>query len=1329
MSRLGALADVIDELPSILAGPLGEWAEEADPRLALWHACDAVEMALRLAVALGLGDWARAGAPLPEELRKEIARRLEQPTLGRWRGMALALAARPAPGSPLGDLWRWIATTLEPLLGGEGVHASLTELRNRLAHGGGLPHALAGELLAGWEPRLAAAFAPLGALADLKLEPREERVFARRGDAELPLWPLVAFATPPGEPRPVFQIYVRRGEVRLIMTPLGAERAAAAESSDAAVAALTGAGLLGEPPTRPPVELEVPGFEAELKRDAGQCVGRDAEVRAVLDAAGAGAGLSWLWGPAGGGKSLVMARAAREASSPLLAFRFKAGDVRCSRESFLRFVVERAAVAAGAAPPKGKPLREQARELLAGAKLALLVDGVDEIAAIDPGFVAEVLAPLGKLIRVIAAGRPEASVAAAMAAAGAAALFAGGLPPMSPDDVRAMLLDKVGPLAKKLVALDRDGGGAGGDVVNPFFDAVIERAGGLPVYVAYVIGDLLAGRLRALEEGELPPSLGAYHGQVLRRGGAGAAQQLVTPLVATLALAREPLPRADLHALLVHRVLATDDDAGRAALADALAQLGALIQRQEPDLFELFHHSLRDHVLGAADQAMAVATARIALGRAARELRSRYLDDHGVAHLLEAGDRDGAVAALAWPRLLERLTASAALPAVLADLRAVAEVDPRAADLLAFVRGAAHHLERGGRAALIQAALADGDSSPVTAAAEALAPRGLLRRIDRPARPVRGARQRTVLGHAAPVRALALAGDLVVSTSSDGTVRAWDLDDGSPVRTLSPPPTSFSATTSAVPAATPPEIAGRMPVLGAHGLCVTTSGLVVTAHGDGLVRAWDLDTGACVAQHRLRTYAWSLAPIGDRIAAACDDGRLRLLDARTLEIVEVAERIGARTGGSGAQFLCACAAVDGALVVAGASRGMTVFDPARMTATAELRGHDAPARALAAVPGTRRLLSASLDGTVALWDLAGPTLVARAELPGGAWSVAAERADTALVGGRDGALTRVALPDLRVLASAQIHAGAIAAIALLPDGRAVTGGEDRTLHFVDLDVAAAARPSHAGPVTAIAASVIDGELAIVTGGIDGAIKRWDARGRSLRTVPAHPDGVAALAASGPVAFSASGTTVLEHGIRADRIAAPVPLPAAPAPVVALAAPSADRLIAGCTSGQVIAWSRGDAAWGELHRHDGAALAVSGPGLSGGSDGLVRTPDGRTLRGHTWEVLALVSAADTLVSVGKEGVVIVWDPASGTPRLTLPRQAPSRCLAVSPDGKLVASATRDDCVIVWRASDAAEVARWTCDAAPQGVAFATTTAGSLFLLIGDAAGTICVLAFQ
>ena len=87
--------------------------------------------------------------------------------------------------------------------------------------------------------------------------------------------------------------------------------------------------------------------------------------------------------------------------------------------------------------------------------------------------------------------------------------FPDGLPPMSSNDIRGMILEKIGPLKKKLLSNDKE---ANEIIVNPFIDLVVNKAEGLPLYVKYVIGDVLANRYRVLDGEEiLPDSLNAYH--------------------------------------------------------------------------------------------------------------------------------------------------------------------------------------------------------------------------------------------------------------------------------------------------------------------------------------------------------------------------------------------------------------------------------------------------------------------------------------------------------------------------------------------------------------------------------------------------------------------------------------------------------------------------------------------------------------------------------------------------------------------------------------------------------------------------------------------------
>jgi WD40 repeat protein/tRNA A-37 threonylcarbamoyl transferase component Bud32 len=74
-----------------------------------------------------------------------------------------------------------------------------------------------------------------------------------------------------------------------------------------------------------------------------------------------------------------------------------------------------------------------------------------------------------------------------------------------------------------------------------------------------------------------------------------------------------------------------------------------------------------------------------------------------------------------------------------------------------------------------------------------------------------------------------------------------------------------------------------------------------------------------------------------------------------------------------------------------------------------------------------------------------------------------------------------------------------------------------------------------------------------------------------------------------------------------------------------------------------------------------------------------------LRGHSGRVMALALTADgkSLASAGADGLVIVWDLAAQQPRVTLRgHKAAVWCVALTPDGKTAASGSQDGEVKVW-----------------------------------------------
>ncbi len=683
-----AQGDALQQLPLPLAYPLTELARETDARIALWGLCEVLEMSFRLAVVLALGALGTRGDLSPEVLRK-LNDHLPEPTLGKWRGMAETLSSALVPTGLLAALPRGVRSELVPIYeGSRGVasmETSLGVLRNQFAHGGGIHRDRAPDLARAWGPKLETLIAasewlshvalvgggvdglrllrgpdpggipwsgPAEVDATIRLQlGRGERVVLVAEGLVAPLWPLLAYGAVTGSDggasaRHALKIYVRRHETRLQMTPLGSDQVAQTFAYGEALDSFVG--ILG---SLVPEGARVPGFEQEMLREARRTVGREADVETLRTHLQAlRSGILWLGGPAGIGKSaLVSTLVTSFADLPVperpLAWRFRAGDQRCNRESFLTFLHDRLDDAKHKKKRDSdvRQLLQRVRALL-GARPAMLivVDGLDEIVATDPGFVDEVIGPLQPAgARWLCAGRPGPATAGVLAL-GAKTLFPDGLPPLTREAVRALLLERLEGAARKIIRSDEEIAGA---VVNRFVERVVERAAGFPLYVMYVVGDLLSGRVAPEQVGaDLPRDLGTYHAELLGRYAIGTMHQALTPTAAFLAVAHEPLAATELGAALRTRTLARDDASGSALAQQALLALQSLLRSTpKPDGTlgsQLHHASLRDHLCTSAATAEATWTAREHVANLTRAwpaigpLRG-YVARHGVRHLLE----------------------------------------------------------------------------------------------------------------------------------------------------------------------------------------------------------------------------------------------------------------------------------------------------------------------------------------------------------------------------------------------------------------------------------------------------------------------------------------------------------------------------------------------------------------------------------------------------------------------------------------------------------------------------------------------------------------------
>jgi len=556
---------------------------------------------------------------------------------------------------------------LQALPGGDSSppEQCLITLRNRLVHGGGTTKAEANRFLKIWEPWLRDELVPrlavlgeidlchltaetarrlvgadaaegpersMSAALALALRDSDGHVVLLRGDRWLDLWPLCGYGhatqtsligtRTASVPSPL--VYVRAQADRLLYAALGVELAQG-ERVDV-IGTFRQLFQLEARQALPSDRLS--DFEAEIQADADAFVGeqRKKEVTQVKDAIkGTASGVLWITGKGGIGKSFLMAKVAADLGNAAhlwrIVWRFTASDLaRCSRIAFLRHAITKLAEKLGSgdiiAAQEPNELKDQLTKLLADTtshalprtgqppKLLFVLDGLDEIARIDPGFPNLLFQLAGANVVWLCAGRPEGTLSWVFAPERCTHVFPGaeGLPRMRSDDVRGLLLDRTGSLKYDLLRLDQEKAGKGPtepDVVNAAIEAVVQKAEGLPLYVRFVVEDVLAGHFRFADlETRLPKSLEAYYDDLLKRLSIGALQALLTPLMVTITWAREPLSDDTLLALMVRRTVLTESD--RPLLRDGLNALGAML-RVAPVPgggvgYEPYHPTFREHV-------------------------------------------------------------------------------------------------------------------------------------------------------------------------------------------------------------------------------------------------------------------------------------------------------------------------------------------------------------------------------------------------------------------------------------------------------------------------------------------------------------------------------------------------------------------------------------------------------------------------------------------------------------------------------------------------------------------------------------------------------------
>ncbi|MFZ2955894.1 MAG: hypothetical protein WA705_03225 [Candidatus Ozemobacteraceae bacterium] len=438
---------------------------------------------------------------------------------------------------------------------------------------------------------------------------------------------------------------------------------------------------------------ESAGFEEEMRSQAGEMHGRENLVaslrRKILDGRGKAVPkerLFWVHGIGGVGKSFIISKVfclleehlQTHGKSPgndhkrktiekspadipetlLVPFRFANGDSRCSREFFVTLALERLRKWQNSSSEKGRsgssrfqdrkePLIEM-KELLklpTGKAVIFILDGLDDILALDSRFLADAVLPFQSpnVVWVCASRDFPANRCSPFSEEG---FQDEPIPPLTSSDMEELL-------ATVIPVLDGEKGGPGREMLEEFIKEAARQSNGLPLYVKYLRDDLQDGEIRIEDRGKgLPIRCEGYHQELLRRcSGLGIFNQVLTPLVCHIATAFEPLTVPSLAEFMVQRGLLLPDELGAIGPSRSEERVKTSLARIRPMLktarnsageegLAIFHETLREFILDEGNDArVSVKTARKAICDLAvkeslfESYSGKYLLRWGASHL------------------------------------------------------------------------------------------------------------------------------------------------------------------------------------------------------------------------------------------------------------------------------------------------------------------------------------------------------------------------------------------------------------------------------------------------------------------------------------------------------------------------------------------------------------------------------------------------------------------------------------------------------------------------------------------------------------------------
>jgi WD40 repeat protein len=397
------------------------------------------------------------------------------------------------------------------------------------------------------------------------------------------------------------------------------------------------------------------------------------------------------------------------------------------------------------------------------------------------------------------------------------------------------------------------------------------------------------------------------------------------------------------------------------------------------------------------------------------------------------------------------------------------------------------------------------------------------------------------------------------------------------------------------------------------------------------------------------------------------------------------------------------------IVTASGDKTVRIWDATSAKELAVLRGHESAVRSAAFSPDGSRIVTASADNTARIWDAASAeqTAVLRGHAgpvhsatfsPDGSRVITASEDKTARIW---------EVASAKELAMLRGHEGAVQSATFTRDGsRIVTTSEDKTARIWDAAAAkeVAVLRGHDGSVASAAFSP-DGRR-IVTASYDKTARVWDAAAASeVAVLRGHGSPVqsAAFSPDGSRIVTASWDKTVRIWEAASARESAVLRGHSNYVYCAKFSPDGLRIVTASWDRTARVWDAPTAGESAVLRHEGdvwfATFSPDGSRIvttSGDKTARIWDSTGNqltVLRGHNDIVLSAAFTPDgsRLVTASWDKTARIWDVAAGKEIAVLyGHGGPVASATFSPDGTRVVTASADKTIRIWEAATATEI---------------------------------------